>query len=199
MKSNAWIAGLLFMAVVCSGGNSAAQVQPPIAKPTFHGVLQTIPARGIIDRKTGLASVVVRRWSFIPNPDSNGVFPEREPVLIALGASNFLIPAGMMRMSRNGTVFVYHAAHVRNRRGVQSLRLTHQPDDSFYTVSFRVEGVDVATLNEEDPLCRPLAVIVGDDDGFVSIVLTSPSFHSHRLSLPTTCIDPSASWPWLGR
>src|SRR5439155_633686 len=79
-------------------------------------------------------------------------------------------------------------------RGIRRFRLTHRPADSFYTVSFKVEGVDLERLNIEDPLCSPLAVIVGDDDGFVSVAVTSPSFVSRRVSLPRICIDPSASW-----
>src|SRR5438128_4110000 len=75
-------------------GTSAAQVQPPVVKPVFHGVLQLVPATGRMNRNAGTGTLVIRGWSFIPNPDSNGVFPDREPVLIALGNDSFLMRAG---------------------------------------------------------------------------------------------------------
>ena len=54
---------------------------------------------------------------------------------------------------------------------------------------------------------RRNVVLVGDalerlrqlPSGSVDVVVTSPSFESPRVLLPRTCIDPSASWPWLGR
>ena len=192
------IASVVVALVVWCGGNSFAQVQPPVVKPVFHGVLQLVPAIGRMNRKTGTGTLVIRRWTFIPNPDSNGVFPDREPVLIALGNDGFLMGAGTLHASHGGRLFTYHGP-AAGGRGIRSFRMHHNPDDSFYTVSFKVSGVDLEKLNGEDPLCRPLAVIVGDDDGFVDVVVTSPSFESPRVSLPRTCIDPSASWPWLGR
>ena len=192
-------AGLVLLLTVGLGRSSSAQIQPPIAKPVFHGTLQLIPATGRMDRKTGTSTLVIRRWTFIPNPDSNGVHPEQEPTLVALGDDAFLMAAGELHPSRGGTVFTYRGPRPTGGRGMRRFRLTHRPADSFYTVSFKVEGVDLERLNIEDPLCSPLAVIVGDDDGFVSVAVTSPSFVSRRVSLPRICIDPSASWPWLGR
>jgi len=193
------IIGLAIALVAWCAGHAAAQVQPPVVKPQFHGILQLGPAVGTMNRKAGTGTIVVRGWTFIPNPDSNGVFPEREPVLIALGNDGFLMGAGALHVSQRGRLFTYHASQSAGRRAVRSFRMHHNPDDSFYTVSFKVTGVDLEKLNSEDPLCRPLAVIVGDDDGFVDVVVTSPSFESRRVSLPRTCVDPSASWPWLGR
>jgi len=183
-----------------SAAPALAQLQPPpVLKPVWHGTLQLLPATGRIDRKTGSTVLVVRGWTFIPNPDSNGVHPESEPALIALGGDSFLMAAGTLRVSHGGRLFTYHGPRPKDGRGVRSFRMHHNPDDSFYTVSFTVVGVDFQRLNVEDPLCRPLAVIVGDDDGFVDVSVTSPSFTSRRVSLPRICIDPSASWPWLGR
>src|SRR5439155_1618454 len=159
-------------------------------RPVFHGTLQLLPASGRIDRKTGSTTLVVSRWTFIPNPDSNGMHPEQEPVLIALGDDSFLIGAGALRVSHGGRLFTYHGPRPQHGRGVRSFRMHHNPEDSFYTVSFRLMGVDFLRLNVEDPLCRPLAVIVGADDGFVDVSVTSPSFSSRRVSLPRTCIDP---------
>jgi len=193
------IAGLVLLLTAGLGRSSSAQIQPPIAKPVFHGILQLVPATGRMDRKTGTGTLVIRRWTFIPNPDSNGVHPEQEPTLVALGDDAFLMAAGELHPSHGGTVFTYRGPRPTGGRGIRRFRLTHRPADSFYTVSFKVEGVDLERLNIEDPLCSPLAVIVGDDDGFVSVAVTSPSFVSRRVSLPRICIDPSASWPWLGR
>jgi len=193
------IVRLVLPLVLCSAGHVLAQVQPPAVRPVFHGTLQLLPASGRIDRRTGSTTLVVSRWTFIPNPDSNGMHPEQEPVLIALGDDSFLIGGGALHVSHGGRLFTYHGPRPQHGRGVRSFRMHHNPEDSFYTVSFRLMGVDFQRLNVEDPLCRPLAVIVGDDDGFVDVSVTSPSFSSRRVSLPRTCIDPSAGWPWLGR
>ena len=107
--------------------------------------------------------------------------------------------AGAGRPRELPSLSLWLAVVVGILRGVRSFRMHHNPEDSFYTVNFKVMGVDFQRLNVEDPLCRPLAVIVGDDDGFVDVSVTSPSFTSPRVSLPRTCIDPSAGWPWLGR
>jgi len=193
------VAGIVVLLLLSAGYGSAQLQPPPVVRPVFHGVLQLVPAVGRINRKTGSTTLVIRGWIFIPNPDSNGVHPEQEPVLIALGDDSFLMGAGTLRVSHGGRLFTYHGPRLQGGRGVRSFRMHHNPEDSFYTVNFKVMGVDFQRLNVEDPLCRPLAVIVGDDDGFVDVSVTSPSFTSPRVSLPRTCIDPSAGWPWLGR
>jgi len=193
------IVAVLVACIVWCAGDAAAQVQPPVIKPLYHGVLQLVPAIGRMNRKAGTGTLVIRNWTFIPNPDSDGIFPEREPVLIALGDDSFLMGAGALRVSHRGRLFTYHSKQAPGGRAVRSFRMHHNPADSFYTVNFKVTGVNLEKLNGEDPLCSPLAVIVGDDDGFVDVVVTSPSFESPRVSLPRTCVDPSASWPWLGR
>src|SRR5947208_2770687 len=88
------IVRLVLPLFLCSAGYVLAQVQPPAVRPVFHGTLQLLPASGRIDRRTGSTTLVVSRWTFIPNPDSNGMHPEQEPVLIALGDDSFLIGGG---------------------------------------------------------------------------------------------------------
>ena len=70
------IVRLVLSLFLCSAGHVLAQVQPPAVRPVFHGTLQLLPASGRIDRKTGSTTLVVSRWTFIPNPDSNGMHPE---------------------------------------------------------------------------------------------------------------------------
>ena len=138
----------------------------------------------------------MRRWVFFLTPVSDGIHPDREPTLIALGEDNFLIPAGALRPSRGGTVFAYRGPRASDGRRVRSFRLSRKPHDGFYTVSFKLEGANLTRLQFEDPLCLPLAVIVGDDDGFPGVELTSPSFRSRRVRIPKICLG---GWPWLGR
>ena len=138
----------------------------------------------------------MRRWVFFLTPVSDGIHPDREPTLIALGEDNFLIPAGALRPSRGGTVFAYRGPRAPDGRRVRSFRLSRKPHDGFYTVSFKLEGANLTRLQFEDPLCLPLAVIVGDDDGFLGVELTSPSFRSRRVVIPKICLG---GWPWLGR
>ncbi len=97
----------------------AAQAHPQT--PVHHGVLGVRPAAGRIDRTTGESSLDVRRWRFTPAPDSDGLDPAHEAVLVAIGdADRFVVPAGALRASRNGRVFTYRRA---TTRGVRRLRL----------------------------------------------------------------------------
>ena len=197
LKGSGLIAILPLLLLASATGESAAQV-PGIAKPVFHGILGVGPARGSIDRHTGTGVITVHGWPFSLNPDSNGMQADREAILIALGDDSFVVPAGSLHSSHNGRTFTYRGPHSRGWRGVRSLQLHHDPRNAFFTVAFTVSGVDLSQLNQEDPLCRPLAVIVGDDDGFSGVVLTSPSFASRHVSIPRAC-DTGNSWPWLGR
>jgi hypothetical protein len=54
-------------------------------------------------------------------------------------------------------------------------------------------GVDLYRLNFEDPVCLPVTLLVGDDEGFVEAsVTTTPPFRSRRLRVPEACPDPCA-------
>ena len=65
-----------------------------------------------------------------------------------------------------------------------------------YSVSFTLTGLDLSPLVLQNPLCLPMAVIVGDDDGFRGIFLTRRGhFMSPHVAIPRPCTPPT--WPWI--
>jgi len=191
------------MLCVSGGRRTIAQVVSP-PTPIYHGVLGFLPAKGKIDRATGIASLKVNHARFLLSPLSDGLFPDQEPILIALGPNNFGIDAGMLKSSHNGKVLTYRAPK-NTTSGILSFRIWQiagpgaaGASRGAYGIRFTLKGLNVALLNVQDPLCLPMAVIVGDDDGFSGVVLTSPSFQSRTLSVPRDC-DAGGNWPWLGR
>ncbi|HYV56645.1 MAG TPA: hypothetical protein VE911_03830 [Candidatus Nitrosopolaris sp.] len=189
---------------IFAGRRAIAQVVSP-PTPIYHGVLGFLPAKGKIDRATGTASLKVQHARFLLSPTSDGIFPDREPILIALGPNNtFGIDAGMLKPSHKGKVLTYRAPK-STTSGILSFRIWQiagpgaaGASRGAYGLRFTLKGLNVALLNVQDPLCLPMAVIVGDDDGFSGVVLTSPSFQSKTLSVPRDC-NAGGNWPWLGR
>jgi len=199
------IATVVALALCVFGGRCAiAQVVSP-PTPKYHGVLGFLPAKGKIDRTTGIASLKVKHARFLLSPVSDGLFPDREAVLIALGPKNdFSIDAGMLKSSHKGKVLTYSAPK-STTSGILSFRIWQiagpgpaGASRGAYGIRFTLKGLNVAQLNVQDPLCLPMAVIVGDDDGFSGVVLTSPSFRSKSFSVPRDC-NAGNDWPWLGR
>lgn len=176
-----------------------AAARPPGAggqAPVFHGVLDVRPVRGRIDPGTGIARLNVRGWLFLTEPGSNGIFPEHEDVLVALGDENtFTIPAGELDASASGRRFSYRAKLASGARGIRSLQLVRRPD-TWYKVRFQLQGLDLPALLTQDPVCMPMALIVGDDDGFTGIDLTRRSFTTSRLRVKGAC-QSDTEWPWL--
>jgi hypothetical protein len=190
---------LVTMLALAPAGTARGDISPT-ANPIYHGVLRVTPASGTIDRKTGNAVVSVKRWVMIINTDesngapvSDGIYPAQEPIIVALGADSFYLPAGAMRASRNGKRFTYRAHLAKDARGIRTLTIRQQLDGS-YAVGFKLVGVDLSRLLFEDPACMPTAVIVGSDDGFSGVAITSPTFTSKRLRLPEPCT--AQAWPW---
>ena len=194
---------MLALALCVLGGRRAiAQVVSP-PTPIYHGVLGFLPAKGKIDRTTGLASLKVNHARFLLSPTSDGLFPDREPILIALGPSNFGIDAGMLKSSHKGKVLTYRAPR-GTTSGILAFRIWQiagpgpaGASRGAYGLRFTLKGLNVALLNVQDPLCLPMAVIVGDDDGFSGVTLTRPSFQSRHFSIPKDCDPTSGGWPWL--
>jgi len=176
----------------------AVQAQPVTsADPVYHGQLTVKPARGTINRRNGNGTLNIRNWTFEPMALSDGVFPGQEPIIVALADDNFRLEAGALHANKKGTVFTYRSTPKKTTRGVTLLRLQKRSDGT-WGVKLSLVGLDLSRLNLEDPICRPMAVIVGDDDGFGGVAITSPSWTSKKVEIPATC-DVGNSWPWINQ
>ena len=181
---------------------------PPGGSPVFHGVLEVLPASGTIDRASGDAVLRLHRWRFLLVPGSNGIFPDRERVLIAVGKTgqnNLFLPPGSLVAHRRGKVFTYRAPRGTEGQTIQSIRITRVQKDpstglgSVYRVNATLVGLVLSDLLFKTmPDCMPLAVIVGDDDGFSGIQLREKSLDARRFSVAKPC-SVGADWPWLGQ
>ena len=183
------IAALL---LALGGGRALAQVSVDPA-PVYHGSFGMSPSSGTIDRRTGGASLAVHRGHLFPVRGSNGIFPDRERIIIALGESSFGLAAGMLKASHGGAVLTYRASRT-DGGGIRSFRI-RRVGDREYRVQFSVRGLDLSRLNFENPVCLPMAVVVGDDDGFLGVVVSRSSFRAPRFSIPRSC-DAGGTWPW---
>jgi len=189
-------AALGTLMLACAVPGAWAQVANN-ATPVYHGVLQIVPATGSIDRHTGNATLKVRRWRFLPTPESNGIFPDQEPIVVALGDDSFYLPAGTLKASRGGKVFRYRASRSTGPRAVESFRIQRRAHGAYYIIDFTLAGVELSQLRLNYPVCLPTAVIVGDDDGFGGASVTRPlGFGSPRVAIPREC-DVGNQWPWI--
>lgn len=167
-----------------------------IGEPVYNGFLKVRRAGGIIDRDTGQGSLNVRRWGWTLTPDSDGIQPDVEPVIVAIGETERLVlPAGLVKASKNGRKFTYRDKEVR--RGLRSLRIWRGKDPSLWQVKLQLVGIDLSRLTLEFPLCSPMAIIVGNDDGFSGVEFDRPDgFPGKRVSIVGFC-DTGGAWPWL--
>lgn len=172
-----------------------AQVSATI-NPIYHGELKLKPALGTLDRTTGSAALQVRGWLLRPTPDSNGLYPDREPILVVLGEEPFRIDVGEVRASHHAARFSYRAPRSQ-LRGIRRLRLLRRTDGS-YDVLLSLFALDLSNLLFEDPVCRPMAIIIGDDDAFSGVNLTRRSARSRQFSISRDC-TPNTNWVWLER
>ena len=200
------LATLLVALVLLFPGRSSAQDAPPI----FHGLLDIHPALGRIDKNVGIGKVQIKRWDLVLRNDSNGIFPTREQVLIAIGDSERLVvPPGTIRSSPNGKRFTYRDP--KATRGVRSLQLRQYTKGCIgkacYHVSLALVQVDFSALVIGSPVCSPMAIIIGDDDGFSDVALTRPRLVGTTIHVLPACPDPpnncpcppgtAGGWPWL--
>ena len=191
-------AGLVLALLAWAFASGVGSAQTDLPPPVYHGVLEVEHASGSIARPSGMASVHVPGWPFQLDPEqSNGIFPATEAVEVAIGTdSRFVLAAGSLKASRNGRKFTFRQKLRKGVAGIRMIQIVRQPDQT-YTVRFAVSGVDLQGLQREDPVCMPVAVIVGDDDGFQGVFFSSPTFTSHRLRTVGKC-DATGDWPWLG-
>jgi hypothetical protein len=167
--------------------------------PVFHGQLDIKPALGSINPTYGIASLRVKNWKLILTLNSNGIYPTREGVIIAIGsAEQLVIPASGIRASRNGRRFTFRDP--KASRGVRTFQLrqySNCPGKACYHLAFTLVGIDLSTLVLSYPFCSPMAVLVGDDDGFSGVEFDRPEgFSGSRVKIDGTC-TPSTGWPWL--
>ena len=187
------LAAGLVAAVVLAATDGHAQA------PLYHGKLTIRPARGGIDKSNGIGSLTVNNWDLLLGLDSNGIAPDREPVIVAIGETERLvIPAGEVRASRNGKVFTFRNPKVP--RGIRFFQMRKLKDSggalARYRVRFSVVGIDLSSLLIEFPLCKSLAVIVGDDDGFEGVDLDRPGgFSRSKVRVLGAC--QAQDWPWV--
>ena len=149
-----------------------------------------------MNKQDGMAEVAVKRWALVLSPTSNGVFPDQEPIVIAIGDDNFRLEPGTLRRKKN--TFRYRAPKKPKLvRGVRSITIKLRGDGS-YSVDFRVRGIQLFDLSRRAPLCLPTAFIIGDDDGFIGVTYDSPGsppLVSRRVIVAeSTC--PAEEWPW---
>src|SRR5262245_10574500 len=124
-------------------------------RPVFNGTLTVEPASGRLDRDGGAATLRLRRWRWLPNRASNGIFPGEEPLLIAIGERSYTLDAGQLRASRRGTQWSYRLSGKATAPSVTRLRLRRLSDGT-YDVRMAVTGLDLERLNAEDPVCLPM-------------------------------------------
>lgn len=178
-------------AILCSGVALAGTSATPI----YHGQLGFTPARGSIDRnfKRGyLATLKVRQWALIPEAATNGISPDTEPIVIAVGAGTWRLEPGMLVASKRAGEWTYKASGPPSSRAIKSLRVRKQNDGSF-SLRFVLTGIDASALNTGSPVCTPFAFIIGDDDAFTGIDFSSPRFNS-KLRVPNLCV--ADTWLW---
>jgi len=197
-------APMLAALVILFAGRASAQV---VASPVFHGLLAIRPAVGTIDKRIGIGSLRGRNWELKLRPESNGIEPPQDQILIAVGdAERFVIQPGSVKASRNGKRFTYRDP--KARRGIRSLKIVQYTKGCIglacYRVTFSLVNVDVSALLIGSPVCAPMAVIIGDDDGFSQVQLVRPGlvgtgFHVRPpCEAGPTCSCPAqgGSWPW---
>jgi len=188
-------ATLLAAVLVAVAGRSWAQNATPI----FHGVLGIRPAVGTIEKNVGIANIKIKRWDLVLDPTSNGISPPTEQIVIAVGDSERLVvQAGSVRASRNGKRFSFNDP--KTPRGVRSLKIVQYTRGCLglacYKVSFALVKIDLSTLVLESPVCTPMAIIIGDDDGFSGVQLARPGLVGSKIRVQSSCNDVN-NWPWL--
>lgn len=168
---------------------STVEAVPPI----FHGRLTAGSGKGRIDPNTGNTTFSIRRWGLKLTSDSNGIDPAVEVMIIAVAEESFRIPEGMLKRSRSGRRFTYRTT---TNRGVRMIQLTRDAEGG-WRIRFTLAGVELSSLLVLDPpLCLPLAVIVGDDDGFTGVSFDKPKpYPSSVLTIRGVCSD-VVGWPW---
>ena len=149
-----WKPAALALAPTLAAATARAQISTG-ATPVYHGTLRILrPGVGTFDTATGIGTLRVRRWQLELNQDSNGIFPDQEPAVVALGDESFRLDAGSLKRSRNGKVFRYRVRPEAGQRGIRSFRIARRAS-GIYVLSFTLIGVDLSQLVLENPVPAP--------------------------------------------
>ncbi len=187
-------AALVVTLLVAVAGSAGATCTTS-ATPVYHGTLAVRPARGRVDRSTYIGTLSVQQWLFSPYDGSNGICIGEEPIVISMGPIDdaWRLEPGMLKASKNGKTWTYRLKGKPPVRALKRLKIRLEADGS-YMLSFTVSGVDMSAINSQLPACLPFAFIVGDDDGFSGVNLTSKNFSTPRVSISEPCVP--NDWPW---
>ncbi len=181
-----------FLVLLLLGGPARATA------PTWHGTLVLRPAAGAFNRRTGEATLRASAWHLKLADGSPGIDPATQQVMVSIGSNNLRVPLGDVRVRRHGTVFVYRRPPTPTP-GVVFLRM-RRVTPVRWEVAFRLRGLDLSALVLESEACVPMAIIVGDNDGFSGVRLVRPggarAFRSRTVALTNDCAI-SNDWPWL--
>src|SRR5262249_24621451 len=83
-------------------------------------------------------------------------------------------------------------------RGVRSLKIVQYTRGCLglacYKVSFSLVQIDLSTLVLESPVCTPMAIIIGDDDGFSGVQFARPGLVGPKIRVQSKCDDVN-NWP----
>ncbi|HEV7734776.1 MAG TPA: hypothetical protein VGR62_21580 [Candidatus Binatia bacterium] len=165
-------------------------------RPVFNGYLKIRPAGGSMNAKTGVSALNIQRWTWTLRPESNGLEPDLEPLIVGIGDTERLVlPAGLLKRSKNGRKFIYRDRTVT--RGVRSVRLWRGKSSTVWQVKLQLVGLDLSRLQFLFPDCLPTAVIVGDDDGFSGVEFDLPNGRYGGRVKATGFCETDGEWPWL--
>jgi hypothetical protein len=195
-RSRLLLAAVVAMAsAVCRGTASGAIASAAI--PVFHGSLVLARGVGSFEQQSGAARFTVRHWRMTLADGSNGVFPSEEPIVIAVGADQFRLEPGALVADRRGRRFRHRVAKGAAARGILRLDIRERSATE-YDLTFTLADVQLFPLTQSAPVCMPLAVIVGDDDGFSGVDFDRPGFPARVTRRLTVRREPCAAetWPW---
>jgi hypothetical protein len=187
---------LALVSVLVLAVASVAGAISDTAIPVHHGSLRVKRARGRFDRTSGLGTITVRGWVLRLGSGSDGIVPDQEPLVVAIGDDSFRLEANALR--KKGKRSYRYRAHGRVTRGIQKLKMRRQSDDT-WIIDFTVRSVPLYRLTNEAPVCLATAIIVGDDDGFAGVQFDNPGFPVRPTKrLVVDPIDCTADgWPWV--
>jgi hypothetical protein len=184
---------LAALLLVAMGATSYAQVQ------TFEGVLRITKAgKGRIEQDgaaRGRGSFTIGGVELIPADASDGFSLAGEPIVIKVGSEQFLIPAGVVKVSKNERRVKFRDKSATTGIRAATFVLTKE---GIYRAKLSLVGLDLDVLitnREQLPLCAWLGVRVGNDDMLQGLSFDIPKLPpSKRLTLPGFCTDISGEW-----